>query len=202
MDTIASIELRTKALSHYHYLFHRLGDAGHCVHIASGPSQLITPGDQENQTKLGCLPCMACTECCVQPFRFVLYQVFRVQANFFNDSKAEAMAKEGLGDRCPWFAKEAVLKPRDSLVASPGYAFVSADYSQVTICSVTVLLGLGRAHLSLSSRFGWLGPVPGTLHPRIGFCASLIGTVEKYFHGRMYACMCASKSGTCRDYSL
>lgn len=54
-------------------------------------------------------------------------------ANFFNDSKAEAMAKEGLGDRCPWFAKEAVLKPRDSLVASPGYAFVSADYSQVTI---------------------------------------------------------------------
>lgn len=57
-----------------------------------------------------------------------------MQANFFSDPKAEAMAKEGLGDRCPWFAKEAVLKPRDSLVASPGYAFVSADYSQVIHC--------------------------------------------------------------------
>lgn len=58
-------------------------------------------------------------------------QVYRVQANFFSDSKAEAMVEGGLGTRCPWFAKEAVLKPRDGLVASPGYAFVSADYSQV-----------------------------------------------------------------------
>lgn len=57
-----------------------------------------------------------------------------MQANFFSDFKAEAMAKEGLGDRCPWFATEALLKPRDSLVASPGYAFVSADYSQVIYC--------------------------------------------------------------------
>lgn len=61
-------------------------------------------------------------------------QVFRVQANFFSDAKADAMKDGGLGARCPWFAKEAMIKPRDNLVASPGYAFVSADYSQVMKC--------------------------------------------------------------------
>ena len=82
-----------------------------------------------------------------------------MQANFFNDSKAEAMAKEGLGDRCPWFAKEAVLKPRDSLVASPGYAFVSADYSQVMIvvvCSSVLLFFVLVCFLFLVSCFLFL----------------------------------------------
>ncbi|CAM9666820.1 unnamed protein product [Scytosiphon promiscuus] len=68
-------------------------------------------------------------------------KVFRVQANFFSDSKAEAMVEEGLGARCPWFSKETALKPRDSLVASPGYAFVSADYSQVEMRLMAHLSG-------------------------------------------------------------
>ncbi|CAM9444784.1 unnamed protein product [Ectocarpus fasciculatus] len=68
-------------------------------------------------------------------------KVFRVQANFFSDAKAEAMKEAGLGARCPWFAKEAMIKPRDTLVASPGYAFVSADYSQVEMRLMAHLSG-------------------------------------------------------------
>ncbi|CAM9111170.1 unnamed protein product [Pylaiella littoralis] len=68
-------------------------------------------------------------------------KVYRVQANFFSDSRAEAMVEGGLGTRCPWFAREAVLKPRDGLVASPGYTFVSADYSQMEMRLMAHLSG-------------------------------------------------------------
>lgn len=58
-------------------------------------------------------------------------QVFRVGASFLSSAKAASLASEEAGDRNPWFSKEALLKPRNAVVASPGYTFVSADYSQV-----------------------------------------------------------------------
>lgn len=60
-------------------------------------------------------------------------QVFRIRASFLSDTKAESLLGGGSVARFPWFGKEAVLKPRDALISSPGYAFVSADYSQVTV---------------------------------------------------------------------
>ena len=54
-----------------------------------------------------------------------------MRASFLSDAKAKFLLERGSGGRSPWFGKEAVLRPRDALVASRGYVFVSADYSQV-----------------------------------------------------------------------
>lgn len=54
-----------------------------------------------------------------------------MQASFLSDAKAESLLGGIAGARRPWFGKEIILKPRDALVAVPGYTFVSADYSQV-----------------------------------------------------------------------
>ena len=58
-----------------------------------------------------------------------------MRASFLSDAKAKFLLERGSGGRSPWFGKEAGLRPRDALVASPGYVFVSADYSQVQFCA-------------------------------------------------------------------
>lgn len=63
------------------------------------------------------------------PMRLV--KVFRVGASFLSDAKVTSLVARDAGNRNPWFGKETLLKPRDTVVASPGYVFVSADYSQV-----------------------------------------------------------------------
>lgn len=102
-----------------------------------------------------------------------------MQASYIENSKVEAMAKEGLGERCPWFAKEAVVKPRDSLVASPGYAFVSADYSQVTLMCSFFLSSVSSAlfAMALESQVYTLCSICSTLGQSIDRHRSIDGSV-------------------------
>lgn len=73
-------------------------------------------------------------------------KVFRINASFLADGKASCLTGTEAGDQNPWFSKEVLLKPRDAIVASPGFVFVSADYSQVTAPA-----------LVLSVRCAWYG---------------------------------------------
>lgn len=61
-------------------------------------------------------------------------QVFRVQASFIAHPGATSLLGRDTGSQNPWFGREASLKPRDAVVPSLGYTFVSADYSQVRYC--------------------------------------------------------------------
>lgn len=54
-----------------------------------------------------------------------------MRASFLADNKALSLLGGDAGVGNPWFGKEALLKPREAVVASPGFTFISADYSQV-----------------------------------------------------------------------
>lgn len=66
-----------------------------------------------------------------------------MQASFIAHPGVTSLLGEDTGSQNPWFGKEAALKPRDAVVPSLGYTFVSADYSQVRYCCFFVCLGNG-----------------------------------------------------------
>lgn len=84
-----------------------------------------------------------------------------MRSSFLSDAKADSLVSGDAGTRNPWFGKEALLMPRDTVVASPGYAFVSADYSQVLLCTV-VLLSVGFVRV-MRFCFSWQRFGPGLL---------------------------------------
>ncbi|CAM9101401.1 unnamed protein product [Discosporangium mesarthrocarpum] len=67
-------------------------------------------------------------------------KVFRVDASFLCEAVPTSISPD-VAARNPWFGREVFLKPRDVLAAAPGFAFVSADYSQVELRLMAHLSG-------------------------------------------------------------